>query len=326
MLIGHYYNNNLFTTKMKKYNCRVCNKSLSATFVFREMMFGFRDEFGYAECSNCNAIQILEVPDNIEKYYPPYYVSFTQQVPVLKRLPYLKRLINDLRIKIKYKNSNGQLIEFLRPAKTKPDAKILDIGCGKGALICSLFNFGFEKVSGVDKFIPDEVDHGYGVKVYKKDLYDLESNLYDLLILNHVLEHVDDQISEIKECYRLLKTGGTLIVSVPVVGTAWEIYKENWVQLDAPRHFVLHTLKSMAILAQKTGFIINKTVFDSTAFQFWGSELYKKNIPLTLPNTHDWFAVDKGFSSEEIQKFEKEAKVLNATQKGDTARFYFYKY
>ncbi|MDB5001154.1 MAG: class SAM-dependent methyltransferase [Mucilaginibacter sp.] len=310
---------------MEIQNCRICGDVFTAKFVFREMMFGMRDEFGYGECSNCGCIQILEVPHDIEKYYPDYYVSFTQEVPELKRLPFLKRIANAQRIKRKYKNLDDHTLELLKPIALVPGAKILDIGCGRGGLICNLFNLGFEHVTGVDKFISQPIDYGHNVMVLKKELSELQSDAYDLLIMHHVLEHIDDQVNELKECFRLLKKGGVLLVAIPVIGTAWDIYKENWVQLDAPRHFVLHTIKSINILAEKTGFKIGHTVFDSNAFQFWGSELYKKDIPLTLPDTHEWYPVERGFTAEQLSKFDEEARVLNENKKGDAARFYLYK-
>lgn len=305
--------------------CRICNGSFGKRYVFKEMMFGMRDEFAYAECNDCGSIQILQVPDSIEKYYPEHYVSFVQAVPVLKRLPYVKRAFNNLRIKLKYSLSKNKALGYLKPIGLMPDAKILDIGCGKGALICNLFNQGFNNISGVDKFIHEPVGHGFNVNVLKKELSELPSDHYDLLMMHHVLEHVDQQIDELKECYRLLKKGGKLLICIPVIGAAWGIYKENWVQLDAPRHFILHTLKSIHILANKTGFKISKTVFDSSSFQFWGSELFKKDIPLTLPDTHEWYPLEQGFTAEQLVQFTAEANTLNENQKGDAARFYLYK-
>jgi hypothetical protein len=45
------------------------------------------------------------------------------------------------------------------------------------------------------------------------------------------------------------------------------------VQLDCPRHLAIHTSRSMEQAAGLAGLTIAKTVYDSSAFQFWGSEL-----------------------------------------------------
>ena len=59
------------------------------------------------------------------------------------------------------------------------------------------------------------------------------------------------------------------MIRIPVMGTkAWNIYKENWFSLDAPRHLHIQTLESMEILSSKTGFKIYDVVFDSGKTNF----------------------------------------------------------
>ena len=51
--------------------CKICsNYENNKEFKIREMMFGFRDEFTYFECSKCGCLQIAKIPKNVEKYYP----------------------------------------------------------------------------------------------------------------------------------------------------------------------------------------------------------------------------------------------------------------
>ena len=52
-------------------HCRICNVKLSADYVFREMMFGMRDQFKYSECPACGCIQILEIPADMERSIHP---------------------------------------------------------------------------------------------------------------------------------------------------------------------------------------------------------------------------------------------------------------
>jgi len=51
--------------------CKICgNKENNTEYTAREMMFGFRDEFNYFQCNNCQCLQIESFPENISKYYP----------------------------------------------------------------------------------------------------------------------------------------------------------------------------------------------------------------------------------------------------------------
>jgi predicted SAM-dependent methyltransferase len=306
-------------------NCKICEAPLSAAFTLKEMMLDTRDKFEYAQCSECGTIQILEVPDSMEDYYPYYYYSFRERVPKLLRKSLIKRIFADFRIKRKYKNSNDAILQYLKPLKINPSQRILDVGCGKGKLICELFNHGFENVQGVDKFIPEEHNYEFNVKVFKKDLSELEPNSYDLLMMHHCFEHMDQPFVELNNCYNLLKPGGYLIVRIPVVAKAWEIYNIDWVQLDAPRHFFIYTEHSMKLLAEKIGFNIVDIVYDSSSFQFIGSEAYKRGIALVDKAIKGYRDIGLLFTDDENEKFEKMARQLNQEGNGDQAIFYLRK-
>ena len=43
-----------------------------------------------------------------------------------------------------------------------------------------------------------------------------EDETYDLILCNHVLEHIPDDRKAMRELYRILKKGGTLIAQVPL--------------------------------------------------------------------------------------------------------------
>lgn len=52
----------------------------------------------------------------------------------------------------------------------------------------------------------------------KADICNLpfSDNQYDLILCNHVLEHITDDLKAMRELYRVLKKGGTLIAQVPL--------------------------------------------------------------------------------------------------------------
>ena len=74
---------------------------------------------------------------------------------------------------------------------------------GFAKYICGdLFSEGYE--------YPDYVEH--------IDVLDIpyKANTFDLVICNHVLEHVPDDIGAMKEIYRVLKKGGKSILQTPI--------------------------------------------------------------------------------------------------------------
>ena len=98
---------------------------------------------------------------------------------------------------------------------------------------------------------------------------------------------------------------------------AWEEYRTDWVQLDAPRHFYLHTRKSMAYLAAEAGLAIVDCYCDSSSFQFLGSELYRRGISLDQGAT----ASEAHFTVEQIADFDARTRTLNEQGRGDQAVF-----
>ena len=323
--------------------CKICKNSKENNSIYaREMMFGTREEFEYFKCHHCGCIQILIVPENLEKYYPDTYYSFHQSTTNMrsKIRRYLRRSRSNYFLT--KKGVVGKLLkhfsddyfekkydwDWFRKSGTNLDSNILDVGCGTGKLLSFMDIQGFSKLSGADLYIEKDIKFGIDKKytIYKKPLSQLEGN-FDLIMLHHSLEHMDDQISTMKEIHNLLKSDGFALIRVPVSSSfAWEKYNTDWVQFDAPRHFFLHSITSIGILAQMSGFEIMDVVYDSTEFQFIGSELYKKNIPLIEGSK--MYLKDKNYSiftKQEIEQYANMAKELNIAHEGDQACFFLKK-
>lgn len=96
----------------------------------------------------------------------------------------------------------------------------------------------------------------------------------------------------------------------------------HWVQLDAPRHYFLHSIESMRILSNKAGFELCEIIYDSTAFQFLGSEQYLKDIPLKDDRSYGINPHNSIFTDEDIISFTNRADELNCANEGDQATFY----
>jgi SAM-dependent methyltransferase len=316
--------------------CRVCGHSGNGnSFTAREMMFGLRDEFDYFECSGCGCVQIREIPGDLMKYYPDQYYSF--QNPRLPDEGFIKSLARRQRARYSLhgKGLIGRLLskvygipdyyQWFKRAKVGFDSKILEIGSGTGGLLIVLNREGFTNLVGADPYIERDISYKSGVKVQKKHTSQIDER-FDFVMMHHSFEHMPDSLSAMKELHRLLEPDRYALVRIPVAGSyAWRKYGVNWVQLDPPRHLFLHTTKSIELLARRAGLNVAEVVFDSFEFQFWGSEQYLKDIPLTDPKSHFVNPDRSAFTQGQIRSYRNMAADLNRKRDGDQACFYLYK-
>jgi len=298
------------------------------------MMFGFRDEFTYFECLRCDCLQIAKIPENMSKYYPLSYYSFKKvgnsknflrQILKVKRDKYTL-FKKDFVGKIISKRYPNMFFDTISRIGLNYNSKILDVGCGAGNFLYSLSKIGFKNLVGVDPYLRKSTKE-WNVKIYNKSIRKLPDNeKYDFIIFNHSFEHIYEQLQTLIKVYKLLPEDGVCLIRMPIkTDYIWNCYGINWVQIDAPRHFFLHTLKSFELLVKKSGLSIQDIVFDSTEFQFWGSEKYKRDIPLNLENSYSINPKKNIFTLSEIEKFKKVAKELNTKKQGDQAVFFLQK-
>lgn len=316
---------------MEYCTCTICGtrSGKHRKFVVSEMMFGFKDQFTYFQCSRCRCLQIADPPGNIEKYYPEQYYSFTPKQRKWLKHP-VEKVLRRFQDYYTVFNSGiiGSLVNALSPNKKlcalnrieiSLQTRILDVGCGDGWRLCALREIGFEQVMGADPFLREDIVYENGVRVEKKTIHEI-TGMWDLILYHHSFEHVPDPCESLQTAARLLTPGGCCLIRIPTVSSyAWEHYRENWFQLDAPRHFYLHSIKSMNILAEKAGFFIKNIVYDSTVDQFQGSELYARGVPFVSQGP------GRVFTKSQIRAWKRQAIKLNREKRGDQAAFYLIK-
>lgn len=278
-------------------------------------MFGTRDEFTYWECSTCGCLQIAEIPERLGDYYPRDYYSFALDLPafdkwlyrVFFRAPSLAPLIRRASRDEFFADQKFQAVVDAKPPR---GARILDVGCGSGKLVTVLRNVGYDAV-GVDPFLNAPSEY------LRKTTFEETEGGWDLIMFHHSLEHMPDHVHVLRTAREKLAPGGKCLVRIPIAAWAWKHYGRDWVQLDAPRHLVIHSPKSFRRAAVLAGFEEPRIIFDSTVFQFYGSELYKRDIPLSQKDP-EWAQL----SPETLRRDAERATELNRLQQGDQAAFF----
>lgn len=312
--------------------CRICtNARDNARYTAREMMYGLREEFAYFQCARCGCLQIAEFPAEMAPYYPAHYYSlqpydgkkFRGALGGLKKAQYRAAIRRrgplDMLLNLLLDVPDYRLLHGLNLG---PESQILDVGCGNGrSFLYPLAEIGFGEVEGCDPYLAEPIAYANGLHIHRAGIAEM-TGAYDLITYHHAFEHVPDPLEQMRQVARLLRPHGVCLIRIPKADSwAWEHYRTNWAQLDAPRHFFLHTAESLRHLAGSVGLELYRVIDDSRHFQFSGSEKYLADIPLSAPRP-------KGLGPFLQRKYRKaqytrRAGQLNRAGRGDQGAFFF---
>jgi len=310
--------------------CRICGSDeQTEVYYVREMMLGLRKMFPYFKCHDCGCLQLNDIPADMSEFYPADYYCYS-----LEGKSSLRRSLRKIRDKYVVSGVGfiGKILYMILPDETlrmysgvSRESRILDVGCGSGNQIRRLKDTGFKNLSGIDPYIPESILYSDGSTVEKKKLIEVVGK-WDLITYHHSFEHLAYPLEELKKVSDLLSDNGSCLIRIPVVDSfAWNKYGTDWVQIDAPRHVFIYSVNSFEMLAQNAGFKIVKTEYDSTAFQFWGSEQYKMDIPLYDKRSYSVNPGKSFFTNAQIDGYKAKAKSLNNVRMGDQAAFWLCK-
>jgi 2-polyprenyl-3-methyl-5-hydroxy-6-metoxy-1,4-benzoquinol methylase len=236
-------------------HCMLCGSEGRLLYAnLPDRLFSAPGQWNLSRCRNaaCRLIWLDPMPieEDIWKAYQTYYTHERRAVPVLERL-LAWMLYGFLGLLRERRRSDGVYLDGLAPGR------VLEIGFGDGNRMERLTALGWQ-VEG------QEVDAVSVANARKRGLEVHEGSLkscrladasYDAIIGSHVIEHVHDPEEMIRECVRLLKPGGTLVLYTPNADSyGHRVFGEHWRGLEPPRHLQLFDPGNMATLVQHAGF------------------------------------------------------------------------
>lgn len=321
------------------FKCKICDSSEQQLRICaKEMMFGTGLTYEYFRCAACGTLQIENPELDVSKMYPNNYYSIDgdNKVNTIKDVvkKYLYKSI--VSYELGYYSLIGSIFSKIRPnmeARSLRDFinkehRILDVGCGSGYFIEALSKIGYKNLLGVEPHIKKNITKK-NFKINKGRIEDLEgNNLFDIIMLHHSFEHMNNPDLVFKSIKRLLVDDGVCVLRIPVSDCdAFEEYLENWAQLDAPRHEFLYTNKSIDFLAFKNKLKVEKIIDDSGIFQYVVSEQYRRGVPLISDESYYRPLIKKIFNKNLFTKVEMELmkqKALKSKQesRGDQRTYY----
>lgn len=276
--------------------CPICGNN-NFNFLYQQLdkNLGISGSFSLFKCKKCLAVFLNPQPDckESEKFYPKKDYYSLDKIKTKKDSIKTKIKLKLYRIyfmgeKNIFKKIIFSPINFLiRGVVIKKGVKLLDIGCGSGQFLYEMKSLGLD-VYGVEPGKFDEYGNTkYDLHIKKGDIDHVKykKEYFDLITLNHVLEHIIDPNKTLFEIKGILKRNGIFILGVPnTASLAFKIFGKNWLALDVPRHLINYSAKNLKFLLEKNGFKIIKTRYNSRPSQYVVSLFYALNFNERLRN------------------------------------------
>jgi SAM-dependent methyltransferase len=220
-----------------------------------DWLFGVPGAWDIRKCSNCEVAWLdpQPLPTEIPKLYAKYYTHDKVAIEV-KFAALRDEILRAVLARMGYR-VEGRVSPILRALSHIPSlahaaalevmdlpasqvGELLDVGCGNGSFIEKMraLNWG---VTGVD---PDPNAVMYcqkrGLRVFQGNISDVPTGAhYDVITMNHVIEHVMDPVHLLGECAERLRPQGRIVLTTPnllSLGHRW--FKKDWRGLEVPRH------------------------------------------------------------------------------------------
>jgi len=149
------------------------------------------------------------------------------------------------------------------PAKagTQNAIRILDIGCGTGANLEMLSQFG--EAEGVD--VSDDAlefcrQKGLNAQKGLAERLPFDDGTFDLTTALDVVEHLDDDVAGLREMHRVTKKGGFSLIFVPAYMFLWGV------QDDVSNHRIRYTKKQIVERLKAAGYMIERATYANWTF------------------------------------------------------------
>lgn len=158
-------------------------------------------------------------------------------------------------------NRSGAVATLDADKSVRAPLRILDVGCGTGANLEMLSQFG--SAEGVD--VSDEAlefcrRKGLAVQKGLAEKLPYADETFDITTALDVVEHLDDDIAGLKEMHRVTKTGGYSLIFVPAFMWLWGV------QDDISHHRIRYTRKEIVERLEKAGYTVERATYANFTF------------------------------------------------------------
>ncbi len=147
-------------------------------------------------------------------------------------------------------------IRTVRKFLTTEKPRLLDIGCGTGWTTSLWQKNGFD-VIGLEPSSSraKKAQELYKINVSTEHIENFKSSeLFDVVVMRHLLEHIEEPKDILNKARSFLKPDGVLIIVIPNIDCIGRhIFKENWAWI-LPWHLHFYTTRTLSLLLKNLGY------------------------------------------------------------------------
>ena len=209
--------------------CPICGGSELVPALAVEDRSVSHETFKLSDCSRCAFRFTNPRPpqSDIGRYYQSAdYISHTNAA----------RSLQDRIYQLARKWALGSKHRLIH--RYQPNGRVLDVGCGTGEFLAYLKSRGY-LVHGVEPSINarEQAIANHALEVVPNLELVAHQERFKVVTLWHVLEHLPDPHTTLKNLFALLVDRGLLVIAVPDRGS-WDAqhYGPDWAAWDVPRH------------------------------------------------------------------------------------------
>lgn len=134
--------------------------------------------------------------------------------------------------------------------------RLLDVGCGNGRFLRVARSLGWD-ATGVET---DPVSAAHARATGAEVHATMPDATFDVITLNHVLEHVADPLALLRQCAERLAPGGRIGIAVPNwTGLLHRLFRRSWFGLEPPRHLVMWDRRTLEATVAAAGLRVDSS-------------------------------------------------------------------
>jgi 2-polyprenyl-3-methyl-5-hydroxy-6-metoxy-1,4-benzoquinol methylase len=250
----------------------------------RDPLYDVPGLFRIVKCSSCGFMFTNPRPkrEYLDGLYETYYGDHESRFATKDR-PLRSAMVRSLLLRQAYQRVFGNCLgTILRKAR----GRVLDVGCGSGAMLKELEALGLEAYGIEPNPKAVQACLKKGLRVVEGTLEDATypGSYFDTIILWHVLEHVPSPRSTLSSMYPILKPEGRVFICCPNSASYMaDLFKQFWAGWHIPFHLSHFTPETMKSLILGTSFqpILFRAVTPDFLFPK-SLEAYVRNVKKSL--------------------------------------------